>query len=388
MRRVLLVAVLTACGGSSDSAGDSGTTPTVDSPSTTCVREPAAADRTRHVVISHPYTADSMKSNEWEVLDLSTTGELSRPGHAFTMGRAYIGEVAFTPDGKIGIAPQEDGTLGIFKLDDAGVPTVLHTNFKGSFYAARVVVAPSGAIYVLDTQWRNNGGGIYELAIGCDDTVMDKGMVAASKLPAALAFPMGNHQLVAAVDIGDSVMGADVHVVTLTGPTVIASADAFADDMQIVGGATLTHDGGAFLVGDTSQYGTQPNRVAVVPITGTTLGTPYMIPNVEDPLALLAHPFADKVLVVSGFGDAMFQLAKTNAMWAASGELTYQGAKPQLPGGAVMVERGSLQGLVLVAENLGVRRVEMYSAGTIVDLGLFSLGSGLVNSTGAIGVTP
>jgi hypothetical protein len=351
------------------------------------MREPAAADRTRRVVIAHPYTADSMKSNEWEVLDLSATGELTRPGHTFTMGRAYIGEVAFTRDGKIGIAPQEDGSLGIFKLDDAGVPTVLQANFQGSFYAAHVVVAPTGEIYVLDTQWRNNGGGIYELAIDCDDKVTDKGMVAASKLPAALAFA-GAHQVVAAVDIGDSAMGGDVHIVSLGGPTVIASADAFADDMQIVGGAALTHDGSAFLVGDTSQFGTEPNRIAVVPITGMQLGTPYMIPNIEDPIALLAHPFADKVLVVSGFGDALFQLAKTAGTWASSGMITYQGAKPQLPGGAVMVDRGSLAGLVLVAENTGVRRVEMFAGGAIVDRGLFSLGAGLANTTGAIGVTP
>jgi hypothetical protein len=388
MRRVFLVAVLAACGGSGNSTGDSGTTPVEDGPGTTCVRDPAPADRTRRVVISHPYSADSMKANEWEVLDLSMTGELSRPARMFTMGRAFVGEVAFTPDGKIGIAPQEDGTLGIFKLDDAGVPTVLHTNFKGSFYAARVVVAPTGAIYVLDTQWRNNGGGIYELAIDCNDNVMDKGLVAASKLPAALAFTTGNHQVLAAVDIGDSAMGADVHMVSLGGPTVIASADAFADDMQIVGGATLTNDGSAFLVGDTSSFGTQPNRIAVVPITGMQLGTPYMIPMIEDPIVLLASPFADKVLVVSGFGDAIFQVAKTGSTWAAAGELTYQGVKPQLPGGAVMVERGALRGLVLVAENEGVRRVEMFAAGTITDRGLFSLGSGLVNTTGAIGVTP
>jgi hypothetical protein len=169
---------------------------------------------------------------------------------------------------------------------------------------------------------------------------------------------------------------------------VIASADAFADDMQIVGGSTLTAAGTEFLVGDVSQYGDQPNRVAVVPVTGTTLGTPYMIPMVEDPLGLFASPFADKVLVVSGFGDAMFQLTKTNGSYVKTGELTYQGPKPQLPGGAVMIDRGALRGLVLVAENVGVRRVEMFANGNIVDRGNFSLGNGLVNSTGAIGVTP
>ncbi|HEY5921900.1 MAG TPA: hypothetical protein VIV11_09535 [Kofleriaceae bacterium] len=352
------------------------------------MREPGPADRVRHVVVAHPFDAAGMKANAWEVLDLSAAGELSRPNRTFTMGRAFMGEVAFTPDGKLGIAAQEDGSLGIFKLDDVGVPTVLHASFKGDFYAARVVVAPNGLIYVLDTQWRENGGGIYELAIDCDDNVMDKGLVAASKLPAALEFTAGNHQVVAAVDISDSAMGKDVHMVTFGGPTVIASADAFADDMQIVGGSTLTADGSAFLVGDISQYGTAPNRVAVVPVTGTQLGTPYMIPNVEDPIALYASPFADKVLVVSGFGDAMFTLTKQNGMYAASGEVTYQGAKPQLPGGAVMIDRGMLRGLVLVAENLGVRKVEMYAAGTIVDRGMYSLGSGLVNTTGAIGVTP
>jgi hypothetical protein len=215
---------------------------------------------------------------------------------------------------------------------------------------------------------------------------MDKGLVAASKLPAGLEFTAGNHQVVAAVDIGDSAMG-DVHMVSFGGPTVIASADAFADDMQIVGGSTLASDG-TFLIGDTSQFGTAPNRIAAVAVSGTQLGTPYMIPNIEDPIALLASPFADKVLVVSGFGDAMFTLTKTSGMYAASGEVTYQGAKPQLPGGAVMIDRGMLRGLVLVAENLGVRKVEMFAAGTIVDRGLYSLGSGLVNTTGAIGVTP
>jgi hypothetical protein len=352
------------------------------------VREPGAADRVRHVVISHPYTADSMKSNAWEVLDLSATGELSRPNKAFEMGRAYIGEVAFTRDGAIGIAPQEYGTLGIFKLDAAGTPTVLHAAFKGSFYAARVVVAPDDRIFVLDNQWRENGGGIYELSIDCDDTVKDLGLVAAAKLPAALEITASGEWIVAARDIASSPAGADVHVASPNAASIVASGDAFADDMQIVGGATLTNDGSAFLVGDTSQYGDSPNRVAVVPVSGTSLGTPYMIPNVEDPLALYAHPFADKVLVVSGFGDAMFQLTKTAGMWTSSGELTYVGGKPQLPGGAVMIERGALRGLVLVAENEGVRRVEMFASGTIVDRGNYSLGTGLPNATGAIGVTP
>ena len=384
MRRVWLGFVVAACSGSSEAPGDSGTDAVVDAPG--CVRTPGPADGVRRVVVAHPFDANGGKANTWEVLDLSTSGELSRPGRMFSMGRASVGEVAFTPDGRIGIAPQnEDGSLGIFKLDDAGVPTVLHANYKGSFYAHRVVIAPSGAIYVLDQQWRNNGGGIYEIAIDCDDVVSDKGKVVESKLPGALAFTEAGW-VVAAHDIATSAMGTDVHV--LSGAAVAASADAFADDMQIVGGSTLARDGSAFFVGDISQYGTSPRRIAVTPITGAQLGTPYLIQNVEDPITLIASPFADKVLVVSGVGDAMYQLTKTGSMWALSGELTYQGGRPQLPSGAVMIERGALKGLVLVGELSGVRRVEMFANGNLVDRGLFSLGSGIVNSPGAIGVTP
>lgn len=378
---------LVACGGGGNGAGDSGVDAQVDGPGTTCVRDPAPADRVRYVVVSHPYTSDNMRSNDWEVLELSEAGELSRPGRHFTMGRAFMGEVAFTRDGKIGLVAQEDGSVGIFALDDAGVPTVLHESFKGSFHAARVVVTPDDRIFVIDTEWREVGGGIYELSIDCDNVVTDLGLVAAAKLPAALHVTDSGHWIVAAADIGDSPMGADVHVVAPNGPSVIASSDAFADDMQIVGGATLTRDGSAFLVGDTSMFGDEPNRVAVVPVEGTQLGDPYVISNVEDPLALLASPFTDHAIVVSGFGNSVFTLAKTGNTWALTGEVSYVGAPPQLPGGAVMIEQGALHGLVLISELDGVRRVEMTAAGTIVDRGLYSLGGG-ANSPGAIGVTP
>src|SRR5262245_10363086 len=114
MRKVLHLVVLAACGGSGTTLPDSGTDGSVDGLG--CVREPALADRVRHVVIAHPLAAGGVPGNDWEVLDLSMTGELSRPGRRFTMGHALTGEVAFTADGKIGVAAQGDGSVGVFAL--------------------------------------------------------------------------------------------------------------------------------------------------------------------------------------------------------------------------------------------------------------------------------
>lgn len=376
-----IAAVGCSDGGEDTRPGDSGTDGTG-----ACVREPAAADRVRHVVISHPYADASTKSNAWEVLDLSAAGELSRPGRTFTMGRAISGELAFTQDGKIGVAAQEDGTLGIFRLDD-GVPTVLHAAFAGSFYAGRVTTAPDGTIYVLDNQWREHGGGIYKLAIDCDDTVSDAGLVAAAKLPSGLAFTSSGSALLSAADIGSSPAGAEAHLLAWSDtPSVTTSADAFSDDEAIVGGVALTSSGDYFLIGDTSAFASVPNRVAVVPVSGSALGAPEMIPDVEDPITLIADPARTQVLAVSGFGNAMFVLDRPSTTWRKR-EVTYAGAKPQLPGGAVLIGAGALAGRVLVGENLGVRQAR-FTADGVEDLGMFSLGDGIANATGAIGVTP
>src|SRR5262245_31080507 len=96
-----------AGGGGADAA------PAGDAAEVGCERAPAAADRTRLAVVSHPYTADGSPSEAWEVLSISADGELAVTGTRFDMGRATGGSVAFTPDGAVGAAAQEDGTLGL-----------------------------------------------------------------------------------------------------------------------------------------------------------------------------------------------------------------------------------------------------------------------------------
>jgi hypothetical protein len=384
---------LAACGGSSSTPPDGALV--IDGATGDgaggCPRTAAAADRVRRVVISHPNDATGAKAMAWEVLDLSASGDLSRPGRTFTMGYANTGTMVFTPDGAVGLVNNDDGSIGVVRLDAAGVPTVVHAAFKGAFYAGPIVMAASGDhAFVLDTEWRENGGGIYRVDIGCDGTLTDRGLVIASRLPGALAFVPGtNRAVLAAADIASSTLHADAHLLTWgEPPTWLAGSDAFGDDEAIVAGATLTADGGHFLIGDNSQFGSQPNRVAVVEVTATGLVNPKVIPNINDPVALVASPFGDVVLVASGFGNAFFVLENKAGGFQLRGEVTYSGPKPELPGGAVRIDAGMLRGWVLVAENLGVRRVELKADGGVVDHGKFSTGTGYVSIVGAIGVTP
>ncbi len=388
MSRFWLMALLAAgCGddgGAGTTPGDSG------SDGAGCSRAPAAADRTRFVVVSHPYLNGSTPSNAWEVLELTAAGVLSRPGRTFQMGRATVGEIAFTVDGKVGIVPQSDGSLGVFTLDDAGVPTVVHAMYKGDFYAHKIVRGPDGTIYVLDDQWRENGGGIYELAIDCTGAVTGVVLVAAAKLPAGLAF-MGeddNLAVLAANDIGTSPAGSEGHVLDWghREPTVESSIDLFPEDEAIIGGTAIGFASPHFFVGDTSGFSSVPNSVAIASLAGNELSGGVERVAIEDPIAILADPEHDQVLVVSGFGNAMFVVDRPVTTWRTR-EVVYMGVKPQLPGGAVMVAQGMLRGHTFVAENTGVRHVRFTATG-VEDLGEFSLGAGIENATGAIGVTP
>ena len=359
-----------------------------------CTREPAAADRVRYAVVSHPYEEDGSAASGWEVLSIDAGGELAATGTTFAMGRATGGAVAFTPDGEVGVVAQEDGSLGVFTLSAEGEVEVIESGWRGSMYAGAVVPAPDGAgVYVLDSQWRENGGGVYRVDIDCDGQVSDGGLVAAARLPYALVFAGGGARaLAAASDILDSTGGADVHLVDLGAGDVMAGADPFPDDEQIVASAALTADGAYLLVGDNNQFYSSEeleNRVAVVRVNGAELGAVQTLP-VEDPIAIATSPSDDAALVVSGFGDAIFVLARNDGAgkpFALAGEVDYTGPAPQLPGSLATIDRGALRGHVLVAELLGVRHLA-FTRGSVTDLGLVALGDGTAAITGALGLQP
>ena len=234
---------------------------------------------------------------------------------------------------------------------------------------------------------------MYRVDIDCDGQVSDGGLVAAARLPYALVFAGGGARaLAAASDILDSSGGADVHLVDLGAGDVMAGADPFPDDEQIVASAALTADGAYLLVGDNNQFYSSEelaNRVAVVRVDGAELGAVQSLP-VEDPIAIATSPFDDAAVVVSGFGDAIVVLERDDGAakpFRLAGELDYTGPAPQLPGSLATIDRGSLRGHVLVAELLGVRHLA-FTRGAVSDLGLLALGEGTADIAGALGLQP
>ncbi|MDB4961790.1 MAG: hypothetical protein JWP01_1789 [Myxococcales bacterium] len=395
-----LVLVL-ACGGddaaSPDGGGGGGSDASVASDAPTgCMRTTAAADRPRFVVISHPYDAAGERAPVFEVLELSAAGALTRvqPPRLFSLAkRASFGTVEFTPDGQVGIVALEDGSLGVFRLDAAGMPTVVHAGLTGSYYATKVVIDPRGdRAWILEGNTRGNGGGIYLVTIACDGTLTDHGLFAAADLPGALAFTNDGRAIVGARDVLDAnTEGNDIQLVRWTEPpTAVAGVDVFGAD-ESVGGAALTADGATFLVGDRSGFGAAPNSVAVVGVGASSLSKVGVITPLEDPNAIATSPFGDVAIVTSAFGDHIFVLDKggTNGAWRSRGTVPYlNGVRPMLPGDLATVSRGMLQGHVFVSENVSVRHLAFRASGMVEDLGSLQLGSGLDNISGVIGVTP
>jgi hypothetical protein len=382
--------------GDGDGDADSDADGDGDGDADLCHDEPAAADRARFVVVSHPYGAGGDPAGVYEVLALSAAGELSQTGHAFEMGRSTWGEIVFTPDGEVGLVAQEDGTIGVFLLADDGTPTVVSTGFEGSFYGGAVVMDPTGArAWVLDQELENIGGGIYDLAIGCDGAVSDEGRAVPAQLPAALFWVDGGR----AIAVADWVLaeddGDDVFLLSWGDSVgVLDGADAFGDDEAIVPAAALTADGQYVLIADNNAFSGIENRVAVARLDplGDTLEPTQLLEPMTDPFSIVTSPFDDAVLVVASMGDALMNLSyDPDALanpFALVGEVEYAGDAPQLPGTAVMIQRGALAGHVLVAELQSVRHLAFQGDGEIADLGSFAFADEFEGMVGAIGVQP
>ena len=392
---MFLFSALALLHGCTDGPGDTGEdTSAIEY--TGCRARPQRADRNRTVVVSIPYDDQGGQSEDWRSLTLSAEGSLDTDGQLFKMGRATGGEVAFTPDGEIGLVAQSDGSVGVFAVEEDGAIQVIHEHFDGPFFAERVLTDSSGeTLWILDSNWVVNGGGLYRADIDCDTGELTGVELAVESMLAKdlLLDPAGTGSaILVGREVPGTNVGDDLALVDLNSPTeALAGADAFGDDEAIMSDATWIPDGRYALVGDHSAFSGIPNRVAVVEVGEGTLTAVDLVEDLNDPVALVASPWSDQVLVLSGYDNAIYRLASTGDdthpfQW--TGELTYQGADPQLPTAASLLTRGPLAGHLLVTENQGVRQVQMSEGAEAEDLGLTSLGSSYEAIAGAVGVQP
>lgn len=358
---------------SADTANETGDTDT-GIPPEGCRATPAASDRDRAVFVSLPYTSSGRAADVWARLTLTEAGDLVDDGVRFEMGRSYMGEIEFTPDGEIGFAVQDDGTVGIFKEDG----TVIDPGV-GGFYAGRVVVDPSGEfIWVVDGNWQNNGGGIYRLPIDCESG--EPGTperVIEAKLPADILLE-GDHAVIVGREVPGSDDSDDLSRVSWPDGTFVLGTDAFGDDEAFVTDAVVWDD--FILVGDNSEFSGVPTRVAVVAAADLKARGTF---DVEDPISLLNG--GGFVMIVSGYGDAILG-AKPDSEGNVTSVFTV--VNSELPGGAARVGRGSLEGRLLVSEVSGIHMLDVDYDGNATELGLTSLGTNYEGIIGAIGIAP
>ncbi len=357
-----------------------------------CPRLPGDADRPRKVVVSHPFDGQGGNGTQFEVLDLTADGTLTRPMVTFAMGTANEHPIRFTPDGAVGLVAQDDGSVGVFRFDDGGAPQVVHAAFGMGFYASDVVVSGDGTrAFVLDADTAENGGGVYEVAIGCDGTLTARGKVVPGNAPNAMEWLPGvpSRALLAAPQALGSPMGTDTHIIDFAGamPNLVASGAAFPDSDAIPSSAAVMPDGKYALISDNGILA--GNRIAVVSLPDLTAAQLIATPN---PAQVVASPFGDLALILNSDGKDALRIAKYDpnqkSPFTVIGELAYVNGKPQLPSAAVVISRGRLKGLVLVAELSSVREVQFDGNGGAKDTARLDFGGGNAAIVGSVGVQP
>lgn len=415
LRSTLLCAILATFAGCSSSEGASGppggttdegpagSRPTTNEPAppnddpvtdpTKCTRVAKTADVARKVVVSHPYGKQSgEKAKLFEVLELALDGKLTRTGKTFEMGRAFD-TITFTPDGEVGMAVQEDGTIGVFAFDANGEVRVVQAAFKGNFYAHRIVVSKGGAhAFVVDQNTENNGGGVHAVKIACDGSLSYEGLVVPGGRAHAMALVPNDpdRAILAGYKAHDSKDGDYVHRLDLSAPSVprLASGKAFGDEDAIASWISVSHDGKYALVTDNGFA--KGSRMVAVDLTTMT---PLPVVATPNPAAVVFSPFDDAALLLSSDGEDALRVVRYDASkptpFSIGSEVAYAGGKKtSLPTVAAVVERGASKGTVLVLEVTAVRTLAFAAGGTITDRGTLDFGEGYESITGALGVQP
>lgn len=348
MRATTLFVLLAAC--NPDVRGpETGDTDVV---ADACRETPRPAGGPRLVALSHPYTTTGAQTNAWELLSLD--GDVVTPtGTTMSLGRGMGSTVAWAPDGSLAVTVHDDGTIGVFTSDG----TVVEATWDGGFYAVDARFdATGGRLFVVDGNWVNNGGGVYEVAVDCDTGVPSLvGKVVDSKLGSYLF---------------EDVLVADsaASTVDLDASTLGDAVTLFDYEDAIVGGAA--RHGDTLYVGDYSEFSGVENRVAMATLGSSITKTGEVV--LLDPIAIAA--VEGGAVVASGYGDQIVGLTASGIADRLDSELP----------GAIAVGPG---GLVLVAEVSSLRLVR-FDGQNLEDVDTYELGDGLDRMPGSIGVQP
>jgi len=344
-------------------------TSVADTSGPTCFTLPAS--HARFVVVARPYSEpDGDASDRWEVLPLLSDGALGKATDSFTMDRAGFGHVSFSADGALGAVATDNGDIDVFALSEAGKATVIGDGLDLGVYADSVQVA-GDQLFIVDSNWQNNGGGIYVASFGCDGTLGAAHLLYATKNAYGLYRRADGKHLVAAKEAVDTTFGA----LALVSPKSaswerLATANPFDAD-AIISKLALTADGKFALVGDNQFFSETPNRVAAIAVDTNTLTTIDVLSPIEDPFDIVVSPMNDAVLVVTGYANDVRVLdydATRLHPFIDMGVPDYVTQKPQLPADAILVG-GAFPNLVFVTENQAIRRFQFEGNGEISDLG-------------------
>lgn len=372
-----------------------------------CPRQPAAADRTRYVVAARHNDFANLQRT-FEVYALSDTGLLSFTGYTFQLGgRATYGDILFTPDGEIGVVALDNdtngdnqGAIGVFRLDAGGVPTVIHEAYSASAFASAVVMGPAGrTVYVIERDAQEMGGGVYAVSIGCDGTLVDEGLVMQTNHLGGMHLDPHDPSRAVLVDkeLDPPVTGYDARLFAWPPlDPALGRADIWTDAGYIVADTTLTWDARYLLVADASPFNGLPDRIGVAEVLNDgLLFTQSLDTHFQEPTVVFPSPFNNAVLVATAGGGAQdsihwltYDATDSVSPFSFGGEVAYQGVGPQLPGTGAMIRRGGLAGRVLLTELSSIRQLQFNANGTVADVGLFDTGDGVEYMVGAIGVQP
>jgi hypothetical protein len=383
-------------GGGSSGAGTGGAA----GGATNCHAQPLDEDADRFVIVSHPFkSGDPNKSDAYEVVKLDITGTLSKTGTTFQLGRSAYTPVVFTPDGAIGFVAEDEGKVGIFSVSPTGAVGVIDAAFDTGGSSSHLTVSPDGArAFAIAFNTTENGGGIYEIGIGCDGTPENRGLILAADVPTTMEI-VPNQTLTAggpllavlsARGIPGSNPGENLHLIDLgtSPPKRIASVAAFPDTDAHAPALAISADGATVVVADDSLFA--GNRVAVAGLTATSLTSLGVLPF-PGAAWVAASPFNDATLGVAfdGGTDGYYTFPYTPGPtpYTAPKKVAVT-PKPQLPVMAQVFTRGARKGLTVGAELTSVRILRLTEGGAIGAGSSLDFGDGSEGIVGVIGFAP